>query len=82
MPALTQGDVVEPMREMLVGYEGTPFAGYMPFTTYTEPQIRRIADLQPKVCATMHGSTFAGDGRQALLDAARALREAFGPEAR
>lgn len=75
---LTEDDVVEPMRELLAAYEGTPFAGYFPFTPQTEHHLQRLADLEPELCATMHGSTYWGDGRRAIEGAARMLRETFG----
>ena len=33
----------------------------------TAPTLRRLADLSPRTLALMHGSSFRGDGRQALL---------------
>jgi hypothetical protein len=34
-----------------------------------------LANLKPRLCATMHGSTFAGDGEKALLKMAVAMKE-------
>jgi hypothetical protein len=51
---------------------------YMPFTPHTEAQIRELAALKPRACATMHGSTFTGSGEQALLDMAGVMRELLG----
>jgi len=76
--ALTEDDVVEPMRTMIVGYDGTPFADYMPYTVRTEAHLQRLADLEPTLCATMHGSTYWGDGRAAIEDMATMLRETLG----
>jgi hypothetical protein len=36
-------------------------------TPATGPTIRRLAELQPRTLALMHGSSFAGDCRSALL---------------
>jgi hypothetical protein len=44
----------------------------------TEAQIRELAALKPRVCATMHGSTFDGNGEQALLDMAATMKELLG----
>lgn len=52
-----------------------PFAHALPYTASTEPAMRRLADLSPKVLATMHGSSFRGDCKIAILDLARAYRE-------
>ncbi|MBI3805300.1 MAG: hypothetical protein HY282_16235 [Nitrospirae bacterium] len=36
------------------------------------------AALRPKTLATMHGSTFVGDGEQALRDLAAAMKAVLG----
>ena len=44
----------------------------------TETIMRALGDLRPTTLATMHGSSFAGDGRKALYDLAagyESLRE-------
>jgi hypothetical protein len=35
---------------------------------------------EPKTLATMHGSTYYGDGAQALRDLATVMREVLGPK--
>jgi len=40
--------------------------------------LRRLASLKPKRLATMHGSTFVGNGEQAISDYAVALKEILG----
>jgi len=50
----------------------------MPYTPHTEAQVRELASLQPRACATMHGSTFIGNGEQALLDMASVMKELLG----
>jgi len=77
---LTEDDVVGPMCEMLVGYDGTPFADYFPYTAKTEAHLRRLADLEPELCATMHGSSYWGDGRGAIEEMAQMLRETLRPQ--
>ncbi len=39
----------------------------------TAPTLRRLADLGPRTLATMHGSSFTGDGGQQLLELAAAF---------
>ncbi|WP_373079574.1 MBL fold metallo-hydrolase [Zhongshania sp.] len=51
------------MREGLLG----PLAHDMPFTPYTVATLQRLANLEPRTLATMHGSSFQGDGKQAIL---------------
>ncbi len=65
-------------RQVLVEYQQGPFANYMPYGTLTDATFKRLAALQPKTLATMHGSVFVGDGRQALHDLALVLREVLG----
>lgn len=65
---LTTSDVVGRSRETIVGYQSTPLANYLPYTKKTDGEIKRLAALNPKVLATMHGSAFEGDGGRALND--------------
>jgi flavorubredoxin len=71
----TQSDVVARFRETLIEYQQGPLANYLPYTCHTEPTLNRLAALKPRVLAAMHGSTFLGDGEQALHDLARVMRE-------
>jgi flavorubredoxin len=75
---VTDSDVVGPFRETTRGFQNTPFTNYMPYTPHTEAQIRELASLKPRTCATMHGSTFVGNGEQALLDMAGVMKELLG----
>lgn len=75
---VTESDVVERARQVLVEYQTSPFANYMPYTPRTEHILHSLADLQPRTLAAMHGSTFVGDGAQALRDLAVVMRETLG----
>jgi len=77
-PPTTSSDVVDAFRETTQAFQGGPLANYMPYTPRTEGQIKELASLKPLLCATMHGSTFAGDGENALLDMATVLKELLG----
>ena len=44
--------------------------------------MRELGDLRPTTLAIMHGSSFTGDGRQALYDLAEPVRVADGIERR
>jgi flavorubredoxin len=59
-------DVIQPAldAEDLFGATG--------LTPQTAPTIRRLADLEPRTLALMHGPAYAGDCRQALLELADA----------
>ena len=75
---VTQSDVVGRCREVLVEYQQGPLANYVPYSTLMDPTLKRLAGLQPKTLATMHGSVYAGDGGQALHDLATVFREVLG----
>jgi hypothetical protein len=50
----------------------------MPYTSYTEATLRRLAALEPRTLGLMHGSTYTGDGRRAVLELAQVLKETLG----
>ena len=66
-PALTEGDIVGPAVEAEDVFASSSLAPSMPAT------IERLADLQPRTLAIMHGSSFTGDGAAAL----RALADEY-----
>jgi flavorubredoxin len=75
----THADVLGRCRQVLMEYQQGPLANYVPYSTLTEPTLRRLAELQPKTLATMHGSAFVGDGARALRDLAVMFNEVLGP---
>lgn len=74
-PPITTDDVVARMRDAFLLYERGPLTGYLPYTARTGPTLQRLADLRPRVCATMHGSTYVGDGADTIRRMAAMLRE-------
>lgn len=66
---VTQSDVVGRSREVLVEYQQGPL---------TDATLTRLAALQPKTLATMHGSVYVGDGERALQDLAVVFRKVLG----
>ena len=74
----TESDVLGRCRATLVDYQQGPFANYLPYTPNTDPIIQRLAELKPRTLATMHGSTFVGNGEEALKDFAQLLKEVIG----
>ncbi|HEX8072095.1 MAG TPA: hypothetical protein VF546_19260 [Pyrinomonadaceae bacterium] len=75
---LTEGDVVGRARASIIAGLSGPLAKDMPYTPYTDGTLRRLAALEPLTLAVMHGSSFRGDGRGAILDLARVLKETLG----
>jgi len=71
----TGSDVVGRCKETLLEYQRGPLANYVPYTNQTEPTLRRLAALKPAVLATMHGSTFVGDGERAILELSDVFKE-------
>jgi len=74
----TESDIVGAFRETTRHFQQGPLANYMPYTPRTESQIRELAALKPRACATMHGSTFVGAGDKALLDMGAVMKELLG----
>jgi len=70
--------VIERARKTLVDYQASPLANYMPYTKHTDGIMQKLAALNPRTIAPMHGSAFSGDGAQALRDLAVVMREVLG----
>jgi flavorubredoxin len=68
-PAVTTDDVVEKAMTAEGMFHATALA---PHTAQT---MRALGDLEPTTLAIMHGSSYAGDGRQALYDLAARYEE-------
>jgi len=75
---ITSSDLLGRCKATLLEYQKGPLADYLPYTPMTDGILKRLADLKPKTLAVMHGSSFTGDGEQALLGLATVLRETFG----
>ncbi|MGH9959429.1 MAG: MBL fold metallo-hydrolase [Pyrinomonadaceae bacterium] len=75
---LTESDIVGRAKTAITAGMVSPLANDMPYTPYTDKTLRRLADLEPQTFAVMHGSSFRGDGRRALLDLAGVIKEALG----
>ena len=69
--AITGDDIVGPAMEAEALFRGTALA---PDTTAV---LRTLADLDPGTLALMHGPTYRGDGRRALLDLASAYEAQY-----
>ncbi len=77
-PPLVESDIVGLFRDQVVEFQKGPFANYMPYTRNTGPTLERLASLEPRTLAVMHGSVYRGDGASALRGAAQVLREVVG----
>jgi flavorubredoxin len=77
----TEADVVSAAAAAVRAGAKGPLAHDMPWTPYTDASLRRLAALEPRLLAVMHGSSFRGDGRRALLDFAAMIRTELGAPA-
>ncbi len=76
--ALTESDVVGRARAAIIENLSSPMAKDMPYTSYTDSTLRRLAALEPRTLALMHGTSFRGDGREAILELATVIKEILG----
>jgi flavorubredoxin len=79
---LTDGDIVGRACESLIGFQAGPLMDYCPYTPNTRPLLAGLAALKPRTLATMHGSSFAGNGAKALLDLDGVMKEVLGAPSR
>ena len=77
-PALTESDPLEKSREQLIAFQTSPFADYMPYTDKVPAVLERLAALEPKTVATMHGSVYRGDGARVLRGLSKIMTEVLG----
>jgi flavorubredoxin len=71
----SEKDVLERARQTMINIEASPLANYFPYREKTDIELKRLADLKPRVLATMHGSIFQGDGAAVLNGYAQILRQ-------
>jgi flavorubredoxin len=76
--ALTTSDIVGRAHASLAEMEKGPLAGFVPYTPHTASIMARLGSLKPRTLATMHGSSFVGDGQKAFEDMAGVLKEVLG----
>jgi flavorubredoxin len=77
----TRDSLMERCKIALLESEAGPFANYVPYTHHTGRVLESLAERAPKTLATMHGSTYYGDGAKALRDLATVMRDVLGPKA-
>jgi flavorubredoxin len=77
---LTESDVVGRSHQAMRNYQTGILADYVPYTHLTSRNLKKLAQLQPKTLATMHGSSFTGDCARALRELDTAMRDVFGPQ--
>jgi flavorubredoxin len=73
--AITDSEILTLHRDSLLEFEKGPLMGYTPYTKHTKSMIDKLAALEPKTLATMHGSSFNGDCNKTLLELDSVLKE-------
>ena len=76
--ALTDKDILENHRSALLSFETGPLMDYSPYTHKTKRMLDELAALQPKMLATMHGSSFFGDCAKALQELDGVMKDVWG----
>lgn len=79
---LTSGSIIDRCRDALLESEAGPFANYIPYTHHTGRILAGLADLRPQTLAVMHGSSYSGDGAQALHGLAEVMKDVLGQKNR
>lgn len=76
---VNEEDILGPSRKALLAFEAGPLAHSYPWTKLTLPTLERLAELEPKLLAVMHGSCFTGDGGAVLRGLAGMMEEVLDP---
>src|SRR5512134_2515932 len=76
--AVTECDILGRTHQSLLDFQAGPLMDYMPYTPNTRPLLEGLAALKPRMLATMHGSSFTGDGAKALLELDGVMKEMLG----
>lgn len=72
---LIESGIAELARAAIQGNLAGPLANDLPYTAQTDGVLRRLAALDPRILAIMHGSSFRGDGRKAIEELSTSIRE-------
>jgi flavorubredoxin len=77
---LVERDILGQVGEALRAMNASPMPNYMPWATHTAALFEKLAGLDPQTFAIMHGSSYRGNGAQAIRDLAVLMREVLGGE--
>jgi flavorubredoxin len=77
---ITTSDILGRVHASLSAGVGGPFADYVPYRDKTATMLHGLAELRPELLATMHGSSYRGNGEKALRDLAVVMKEVLGGE--
>jgi flavorubredoxin len=74
----TEQSILDRAKQSLIAFEAGPLANSTPYSAKTDSILLRLAHLEPQCLATMHGSSFFGDGGKALRDLAEMMNGVLG----
>jgi hypothetical protein len=77
---LVDTDLVGRARKAMIDFQSTQLLNSISYSPTTERQMAKLAALEPRTLAIMHGSSFAGDGGDAIRNLASAMKEVLGTE--
>lgn len=77
---LVETDVVGRARKAMIDFQSTQLLNATIYSSATERQMAKLAALQPRTLAIMHGSSFAGDGGSAIRNLVLAMKEVLGKD--
>jgi len=76
---ITRSDVVGRYADAMAAMQAHPvLLDYVPYTPQTRRRLERLARLEPRLLAAMHGSSYEGDGAAALRAAADVMEQVLG----
>lgn len=80
LEALTDSSILDRVRNAITEYQAGPLMDYMPYTAKTGGLLEKLARLEPKTLAIMHGSSFSGDCSSALRELNPIMKELLGSD--
>ena len=75
---ISEADLGERVRMAMNRMQASPMANYIPYTPRTDAILQKLAELNPRTLAIMHGSSFRGDGAAALRSLGDTMRDMLG----
>jgi hypothetical protein len=76
--AVTESDILGRAHQSMIDFQAGPLMDYMPYTPNTRPLLQRLAALDPKTLAVMHGSSFSGACGKSLLELDGIMKRVLG----
>jgi flavorubredoxin len=77
---LVDTDVVGRARKAMIDFQSTQLLNATQYSSATERHMARLAALQPRTLAIMHGSSYSGDGEKAIRSLASVMKEVLEKE--